>query len=106
MLLSGGNPIDPEHLGLARRTLRPRQGIGRGGSDFGTRGRRCCSRFISWRTDPATAHPDRAVIEEALKRSGGIVSKAAVELGISRQAFYRRMDQAGIVFERRLKIPS
>ena len=45
------------------------------------------------------------MIEEALKRSGGVVSKAATELGISRQAFYRRMDQAGIVFERRLKIP-
>jgi transcriptional regulator of acetoin/glycerol metabolism len=53
----------------------------------------------------APANPDRAVIEEALKRAGGIVSKAAVELGISRQAFYRRMDQAGIVFERRLKVP-
>jgi transcriptional regulator of acetoin/glycerol metabolism len=48
---------------------------------------------------------DRAAIEDALKRSGGIVSKAALELGISRQAFYRRMDQAGIVFERRLKVP-
>ena len=45
------------------------------------------------------------MIEDALKRSGGIVSKAATDLGISRQAFYRRMDQAGIVFERRLKIP-
>jgi len=56
-------------------------------------------------TDSGSApiHPDRAVIEDALERAGGIVSKAAAEMGISRQAFYRRMDQAGIVLERRLK---
>jgi transcriptional regulator of acetoin/glycerol metabolism len=29
------------------------------------------------------------------------VSRAAMELGLSRQAFYRRMEKLGIVLERR-----
>ena len=45
--------------------------------------------------------PDRAAIEEALMRVSGNVSKAAAELGLSRQALYRRMDRLGIVLERR-----
>jgi DNA-binding NtrC family response regulator len=102
MLLCGGGPITPAHLGLGDEEIRS--------STVG-----CRLRQASAGADPAASGsaaeevasvpPDRAVIEEALKRAGGIVSKAAVEMGISRQAFYRRMDQAGIVFERRLKIP-
>jgi DNA-binding NtrC family response regulator len=94
MLLSGGSPITREHLGLGEEDVRSRQ--------LGRTATRPSAPAAGVAAEP---HPDRAVIEEALKRSGGIVSKAAVELGISRQAFYRRMDQAGIVFERRLKIP-
>ena len=50
---------------------------------------------------PAMAHgagdePDRAAIEAALARSGGIVAQAAAELGLSRQALYRRLDRLGI----------
>jgi DNA-binding NtrC family response regulator len=45
--------------------------------------------------------PDRAAVEEALVRANGNVSKAATELGLSRQALYRRMDRLGIVLERR-----
>jgi DNA-binding NtrC family response regulator len=101
MLLSAGSPITPQHLGLNEEEARPRQAA------------RPAARALNAvapsappaAQDATPPHPDRAVIEEALKRSGGIVSKAALELGISRQAFYRRMDQAGIVFERRLKIP-
>lgn len=44
---------------------------------------------------------DRAAIKEALLRAGGVVSKAAAEMGVSRQAFYRRMERLGIVLERR-----
>lgn len=39
---------------------------------------------------------DRASIEGSLRRNGGVVSKAAAELGLSRQALYRRMEKAGI----------
>jgi DNA-binding NtrC family response regulator len=105
MLLSGGSPIAREHLGLAEEDARPRQG-GRATTRRSPPGAGPAAPDSSpGGTDAAPPNPDRAVIEEALRRSGGIVSKAAVEMGISRQAFYRRMDQAGIVFERRLRIP-
>jgi transcriptional regulator of acetoin/glycerol metabolism len=48
--------------------------------------------------------PDRAVVQDALLKAGGVVSKAAAEMGISRQALYRRMERAGVVLERRPKI--
>ncbi|MDE2407455.1 MAG: sigma-54-dependent Fis family transcriptional regulator [Xanthomonadaceae bacterium] len=40
--------------------------------------------------------PDRATIEAALARNGGVLAQAAVELGMSRQALYRRLDRLGI----------
>ncbi len=40
--------------------------------------------------------PDRASIEAALARSGGVLAQAATELGLSRQALYRRLDRLGI----------
>ena len=40
-------------------------------------------------------------MEEALLNASGVVSKAAAELGLSRQAFYRRMERLGIVLERK-----
>ena len=39
---------------------------------------------------------DRATIEAALARSGGVLAQAAAELGLSRQALYRRLDRLGI----------
>ena len=45
---------------------------------------------------PADPELDRATIEAALARAGGVVSQAATELGLSRQALYRRMDRLGI----------
>ncbi len=57
---------------------------------------------------PAAARPtdvfserERAAIEEALVRAGGVVAKAAAEMGLSRQALYRRMERLGVVMERR-----
>jgi DNA-binding NtrC family response regulator len=50
--------------------------------------------------DPS-AEAERAGIEEALLRAGGVVAKAAAEMGLSRQALYRRMERLGIVMERR-----
>ncbi|MBP8097916.1 MAG: sigma-54-dependent Fis family transcriptional regulator [Arenimonas sp.] len=40
--------------------------------------------------------PDRESIEKALAKAGGVLSQAAAELGLSRQALYRRMDRLGI----------
>ena len=40
--------------------------------------------------------PDRDSIERALTRAGGVVAQAAQELGLSRQALYRRMERLGI----------
>ncbi len=42
------------------------------------------------------AEPDRAMIEAALKNARGVISQAASELGLSRQALYRRMEKAGL----------
>ena len=40
--------------------------------------------------------PDRDAIVGALARAGGVVAQAANELGLSRQALYRRMERLGI----------
>jgi len=40
--------------------------------------------------------PDRASIEAALARAGGVVAQAASDLGLSRQALYRRLERLGI----------
>ena len=40
--------------------------------------------------------PDRASVEAALKRHRGVLSQAAAELGLSRQALYRRLERLGI----------
>ena len=40
--------------------------------------------------------PDRAMIERALERNGGVLAQAAADLGLSRQALYRRLDRHGI----------
>lgn len=40
--------------------------------------------------------PDRAEIEQALSRARGVIARAARELGLSRQALYRRMEKLGL----------
>jgi DNA-binding NtrC family response regulator len=40
--------------------------------------------------------PDRETIEAALTRANGVIAQAAAELGLSRQALYRRMERLGI----------
>jgi transcriptional regulator of acetoin/glycerol metabolism len=39
----------------------------------------------------------------ALERAQGVVSRAANELGLSRQALYRPMERLGIGIERRVR---
>ncbi len=45
---------------------------------------------------PGVEEPDRAAIEAALARAGGVLAQAAAELGMSRQALYRRLERLGI----------
>ncbi len=44
----------------------------------------------------AEAEPDRDAIAQALARANGVVAQAAADLGLSRQALYRRMERLGI----------
>ncbi|MHB8447730.1 MAG: sigma-54-dependent transcriptional regulator [Rudaea sp.] len=68
-LMCGGRAIGVEHLGLPAN-------VGAG------------SRNLD--------EPSRESVEDALKRNGGVVSRAAQALGLSRQALYRRMQRYGI----------
>ena len=45
---------------------------------------------------PGGAEPDRDSVVAALARAQGVVAQAAQELGLSRQALYRRMERLGI----------
>jgi DNA-binding NtrC family response regulator len=51
---------------------------------------------VAVRTSPVGNEPDRERIEQILQQAGGNISHAAGELGLSRQALYRRMDRFGI----------
>ena len=46
---------------------------------------------------------ERRQIIAAIEAHGGVIARAAAELGLSRQALYRRMDRLGISLERQLK---
>ena len=46
---------------------------------------------------------ERRAIVAALEAHAGVVARAAAELGLSRQALYRRMDRLGISLERQLR---
>jgi DNA-binding NtrC family response regulator len=50
---------------------------------------------------PSAGDGERQTVEAALLRARGVVSQAAAELGLSRQALYRRMERLGIEIERR-----
>jgi DNA-binding NtrC family response regulator len=69
-LLAGGNPITPELLNLP-------QHVSNG------------SRNLD--------EPSREAVVEALHKAGGVVSRAAQQLSLSRQALYRRMERYGLV---------
>ncbi|MCD9029926.1 sigma-54 dependent transcriptional regulator [Luteimonas sp. BDR2-5] len=68
------------------------------------RGERIVAADLNLPAPPASApavpqandEPDRAEIEAALQRHDGVLAQAAAELGLSRQALYRRLDRLGI----------
>ncbi|TAM19553.1 MAG: sigma-54-dependent Fis family transcriptional regulator [Rhodanobacter sp.] len=68
-LLAGDGPITPELLNLPQHTA------------VGTRN---------------LDEPSREAVEVALGKAGGVVSRAAQSLGLSRQALYRRMERYGL----------
>jgi len=70
-LLATGPRIEADDLNLPRPTTPPRNAV-------------------------SAQEPDRVRIEEALERAHGVIAQAASELGLSRQALYRRMDRYGI----------
>lgn len=76
-LVASGLEITPDDLGL---TASPHTADLRSGAVGGT---------------------ERQALENVLRQHGGSVSRAASALGLSRQAFYRRMERLGITLERR-----
>jgi DNA-binding NtrC family response regulator len=78
-LLAAANDIGSDDLGLPARSANSSNG----GSSGGPPGNE--------------VEPDRDCIEQALLRANGVIAQAASELGLSRQALYRRMDRLGIV---------
>jgi DNA-binding NtrC family response regulator len=82
-LLASGDVIRVGDLGLPSAST----GIGNGAGGFGMGGA----------GDDGNREPDRDTISLALSRAGGVVAQAAAELGLSRQALYRRMERLGIV---------
>jgi DNA-binding NtrC family response regulator len=53
--------------------------------------------------DSPLTQAERAVIEAALTRANGVIARAAAELGLSRQALYRRMTRLGLSVERQVR---
>jgi DNA-binding NtrC family response regulator len=68
-LLSGGGPITPELLNLPQHVSSVARSLD---------------------------EPSREVVESALHKADGVVSRAAQRLGLSRQALYRRMERYGL----------
>ena len=68
-LLSGGGPITPELLNLPQHVSSVARSLD---------------------------EPSREVVESALQKADGVVSRAAQRLGLSRQALYRRMERYGL----------
>ncbi len=68
-LLAGDGPITPELLNLPQYVSTVRRDLD---------------------------EPSREVVENALQQAGGVVSRAARQLGLSRQALYRRIERYGL----------
>jgi len=103
VLVCDVGPILPSHLGLGPRPIT-------GASAAVVAAAPASTPEPASRPAPAPSpganaleEAERAVVESALARASGVVSRAAAELGLSRQALYRRMDRLGIAIERRVR---
>jgi DNA-binding NtrC family response regulator len=118
VLVCGDGPILPSHLGLGERRANDATGpsssvpssnappVGASalaGNALGSREPDACRPAAPVPAMNALEEAERAVVESALARASGVVSRAAAELGLSRQALYRRMDRLGIAIERRVR---
>jgi DNA-binding NtrC family response regulator len=85
--------ITPEDLGIS-----PQGVVKASDSEDSVRGREL-------NAEPSGGQHDaeKAEVQAALVAAKGVVSRAASELGMSRQALYRRMERLGIELERRPK---
>jgi DNA-binding NtrC family response regulator len=112
VLVCGAGPILPNHLGLQELGRDERSGAASAGAAAPPSQGLIASAGSAPSADgpPPLAAPhnaldeaERKVVESALARASGVVSRAAAELGLSRQALYRRMDRLGIAIERRVR---
>ncbi|MDG2525236.1 sigma-54 dependent transcriptional regulator [Stenotrophomonas sp. HITSZ_GD] len=104
--LASGKPLSPQARSLLQRHPWPgnvrelRNVIQR--AELLSQGARIEASDLNLPTPPAVRlasngqEPDRARIEQALSRAHGVIAQAAADLGMSRQALYRRMDRYGI----------
>jgi DNA-binding NtrC family response regulator len=112
VLVCEEGPILPSHLGLsdASRAVQPASlGVASAGSASSSAASATPAPDSSSKgaapshASNALEEAERGVVESALARASGVVSRAAAELGLSRQALYRRMDRLGIAIERRIR---
>ncbi len=89
-LVCEGGSIRAQHLGLDEPALAGERATSAG-------------RTSSPPSSGTLSDVERDAIETALGRAQGVVSRAANELGLSRQALYRRMERLGIELERRVR---
>ena len=85
VLIGSGAEIQPEDLGLGAGGARPA----------------VAAAAVPVVPAPEVDPDERRQLEQLLVDSGGMVSRVAARLGISRQALYRRMQRLGIALERR-----
>jgi DNA-binding NtrC family response regulator len=98
-LIGAGAEIQPDDLGLGAR---PSPVPAPGGAIAPSAGPRSAAEAaLPAPIDPEADREERRRLEALLVESGGMVSRAAARLGISRQALYRRMERLGIALERR-----
>jgi DNA-binding NtrC family response regulator len=119
VLVCDDGSIQPSHLGLSDRATAPQSAVSALGTATPPGGSvappaaapsgppdsapRSSAPSASNPAFNALEEAERGVVESALARASGVVSRAAAELGLSRQALYRRMDRLGIAIERRIR---
>jgi len=106
VLVSQGGTIEPAHLGLEdseQSSPNLAHDSNTPAVDGSPSARNAAEKPAADAAGSALDVAERAVIEQAIERASGVISRAAGDLGLSRQALYRRMVRLGIRVERRLR---